>query len=254
MTKQEWKDNLASLHLRIADGDAQAMWELGSILQDGIQDRNGRSLIRRNPKEALRVWMRAADLGHEWSLCSLANAYDLGLCTKKNEGLALKLYRRAARTGSSLASGNIAVIYRDRRQYRTAFKWWKQAARLRDGDAAVDVAYCYYYGIGVKRSVANARRLLRRAMVRRRSGQISEYSREEAMYCLAVMYCDAGKSELAIPLLKSATVDGAYPEAQRLLDQIEANKTIVPCRCRRGLLKTLPGHAPCPVHARYRRK
>ena len=77
---------------------------------------------------------------------------------------------------------------------------------------------------------------------------ITASGREEAMYHLAVVYIDEGKARLALPLLVQAAADGDFPEADSLLDQIRSKPTIVPCRCRRDLLKTLPGHAACLRH------
>lgn len=121
-----------------------------------------------------------------------------------------------------------------------------RAAGMGDGDAAVNVGYCYKYGIGARRHLLLARRMFRRALT---SSYISESGREEAMYHLAVSLVNDGKIRLALPLLVCAAADGDYPEATSLLKQIRSKGDILPCRCRRDIYKHLPGHAKCPQHS-----
>lgn len=118
---------------------------------------------------------------------------------------------------------------------------------MRDGDAAVDVGYCYQYGIGARKNTAMAKRFLRRAIV---SKDISQYGREEAMYHLAVQYIDEGKRQFAIPLLKRAAADDDFPEATLVLKQLTKDSDYGPCRCRRFINKQLRGHTKCSLHAR----
>jgi TPR repeat protein len=138
-------------------------------------------------------------------------------------------------------------VYRDAGKARLAFQWWKRAADMRDGDAAVDVGYCYQYGIGTRKSAANAKRMFRRAIASR---DISQYDREEAMYHLAVQFIDEGKRRLAFPLLKRASADDDFPEAASVLNQLRAESDYVPCRCKRFINKQLRGHTKCLLHTR----
>jgi TPR repeat protein len=140
----------------------------------------------------------------------------------------------------------LATVYRDAGKAGLAFQWWKRAVDMRDGDAAVDVGYCYQYGIGTRRNTANAKRLFRRAI---KSKDISQYGREEAMYHLAVQFIDEGKRQIAIPLLKRAAADGDFPEVALVLKQLDTNSDYDPCRCRRFINKQLRGHTKCSQHA-----
>jgi TPR repeat protein len=121
------------------------------------------------------------------SLLVLGYAYDVGLGTKRDIGQALRWYRRAARNGQSTAASNIATIFRDAGKSRLAFRWWKRSSDLNDGDAAVDLGYCYQYGIGTRRNLRDAQRLFKKAL---KSANITEYGREEAMYQLALGLID----------------------------------------------------------------
>jgi TPR repeat protein len=141
----------------------------------------------------------------------------------------------------------LATVYRDAGKATLAFQWWKRAAELGDGDAAVDVGYCYQYGIGTRKSTAKAKRLYRRAIV---SKAISRYGREEAMYHPAVQFIDGGKQQFAIPLLNRAAADDDFPEAALVLKQLTKYLDYAPCRCRRFINKQLRGHTKCSLHPR----
>jgi TPR repeat protein len=119
---------------------------------------------------------------------------------------------------------------------------------MHDGNAAVDVGYCYQYGIGIRRSAADAKRMYRRAV---ESQDITEHGREAAMYHLAIQFLDEGKKSLAIPLLERAGADNDFPEAASVLTQIETEADYVPCRCRRFIKKAARGHTKCPLHSRF---
>jgi TPR repeat protein len=196
------------------------MTDLGLSLLEGIQDRNGRSLVRRNSRAAVAWFRQAAKRGDITAVSSLGHAYDVGLGT---------------------------TVYRDAGKARLAFQWRRRAAGTRDGDAAVDVGYCYQYGIGTRKNSANAKRMFRRAISSR---NITPYGRETAMYSLAVQWVDEGKRKLALPLLKRATADGDFPEATSVLDQLKTHSDYTSCRCRRFIHQHLRSHATCALHAR----
>jgi TPR repeat protein len=233
------------LRLRAAAGDMAAITELGLTLFEGIQDHNGRSLVRRNAGYAVRLFKRAAKNGDVTATDSLGYAYDVGLGISQNKSEALRWYRRAVRLGSSAAAMNASTVYRDRCQLSRAHRWLMRAASMRDGDAAVNAGYDFLYGIGVRRDLRRARRMFNRAM---RARNISAYGREEALYNLAIAHVDGGRPSLAIPLLARACVDDDYPEAASLLAQIRTKGPLNPCRCRRFLNKRLHGHASCRQH------
>ncbi len=246
-TKRGWHDQMASLRRRAIAGDVSAMTDLGLNLLEGIQDRNDRSIVRRNPGVAVNWLREAARCGDATAAGSLGYAYDVGLGVRRNCDHAIHWYRKAARSGISGAASNLATVYRDAGNARLAFKWWKRSADMRDGDAAVDVGYCYQYGIGTRKNAAKAKRRFRRAIA---SKDITQVGREAAMYHLALQYVDEGKLRYALPLLKRATVDGDFPEAAAALDQINEKSDFVPCRCKRFVDKNLRGHTRCLLHTR----
>lgn len=202
--------------------------------------------MRRNSGYAVRLFRRAAHSGDGEAAGALGHAYDLGQGVLRNTALAIKWYRRAVEHGETIAAANMATVYRDQGHLRLAHQWYLRAMKMDDGDAAVNAGYGYLYGIGIRKDLRAARRLLRVAV---RSSFITQSGREEALYHLAVAVVDSGRPSRAIPLLEQANTDEDYAEAASLLAQIRARTALTPCRCRRDLLKSLPGHAKCPQHA-----
>lgn len=246
-TKHGWRDHVASLKRQAAAGKVTAMTDLGLNLFEGIQDRKGRSLVRRNPRSAVRWFREAASRDDPSAAASLGYAYDVGLGIRRNLEQAIRWYRRAAKLGNSGAASNLATVYRDAGKARLAFQWWKRAADMLDGDAAVDVGYCYQYGVGTRRAPIRAKHTFRRAVA---SKHISQHGREAAMYHLALQFIDEGRKSLAIPLLKRASEDGDFPEAAAVLLQMAIKSPYIPCRCRRLTNKKLRLNAKCSLHPR----
>lgn len=183
-------------------------------------------------------------------------------------------FKRLAPYGGNEAVriNNIAATYRMAGNRRRAFEWWQRAAarrvyfsaavRLlsglpriaRDGSALLELGYCYQYGIGVRQDDLAARRAYRAAA---RSRWICEYSREEALYHLAVAILDLRDGQRdrrrAAELLRQAAADGDYPQASKLLKCLERGEMLSPCRCRRGLRPSLGRQAQCALHGKARR-
>jgi TPR repeat protein len=245
ITKPDWSRVLARLERRAATGDVASIRDLGLTLADGIQDRDGRSLVRRNAPYSIRLLRRAAECGDAAAAASLGYAYDVGRGIRSDKALALQWYRRAARVGCITAASNIATLYRDAGKLRLAHQWLLRATYMGDGDAAVTAGYGLLYGIGVRRNLASARRMFHRAI---RATDTTPSDREEALYHLAIASIDSGNRRRAVALLKQANRDGDYPEAESLLIQLRDASELRPCRCRRYLNKQLRGHAKCPQH------
>ena len=114
-------------------------------------------------------------------MLNLGYFYDEGLGTKQDKDKAMYWYKHAYRKGSAAAASNIAILYRERSNYRLVFRWFEKAALLGDGDAAVELAKLYLEGTGVRRSNFLAERWLLEAVS---SQFITEAGREEALSLL----------------------------------------------------------------------
>ena len=161
--------------------------------------------------------------------------------------------KRLLRSGDATQISNIAATYRRAGKFRRAFAWWQRAAATEvivrglpkpvdDGSALLELGYCYQYGLGVRRDSNAASRAYRAAA---RSKWIDEFSREEALYHLAVAYLDRDNGSrsrsLATQLLREAAADGDYPQATDLLSRLGTGAPLSVCRCRRGLRRSEAG-------------
>ena len=132
----------------------------------------------------------------------------------------IRKWRPKAARGDGAAISNIAVAYRVLGRFGLSARWFQKAAMMGDGDAMVDYAYCLQHGAGVRPDLTLAEEMYRRAI---ESDHICENGREEALYLLSVILLrdesDTSRRE-ALKLLKASNVDGDYPVAQRLLEDI----------------------------------
>lgn len=135
-----------------------------------------------NFEHARRCYERGSALGDAMCLQALGYMYDVGEGVAEDKALAMKLYRKAWRRGSHEAAANIAVLYRERGDNRTMFRWYERVASAGDGSARLEMAKCYLSGIGVRKDVRAALRCL---AVARTSDYIAEGEREEAEELLA---------------------------------------------------------------------
>jgi tetratricopeptide (TPR) repeat protein len=131
-----------------------------------------------NLAHALKAFERGAALGNADCLCRLAYLFDTGTCVEADKATAMRLYQRAWRKERNVAAGsNIAILYRERKEWRTMFRWFQRVAETGDGSSQLDLAKCYLRGRGVKRDVQAALRCLAAADS---SVFISEYERDLA--------------------------------------------------------------------------
>jgi TPR repeat protein len=157
--------------------------------------------------------------------------------------------RKSARSGDPTAITNAAASYRIVGKHRLAFAWWRKGAARGDGDDLLDLAYCYHHGMGVRQNADEALRSYEQAI---ESYNVTEFSREEAMYHLAVLLLNRGTRQSikrAKALLTSTNKDGDYPQAHTLLIQMQANVLQSICVCRRGLRREL-ATIKCMLHRR----
>jgi TPR repeat protein len=127
---------------------------------------------------ALKCFAEAAGDGDVLSLVRLALLYDLGKGVPADKDRAMSLYQRAwRRERNAAAATNIAVLYRERGDLRAMFRWYHRVAMVGDSDGMFEVAKCYRYGSGVRRSDKAAVRWLARALA---SDALTEHYRERA--------------------------------------------------------------------------
>jgi TPR repeat protein len=146
---------------------------------------------------------------------------------------------------------NLAAAYRILEDFRLAARWYKRAAAHGDGDALTDWGYCLQHGIGTGKDERAAERAYRAAIS---SKWITDYCREEAMYHLAVILLgrrSTSSRRAAAVLLRLASEDGDYPQAEDLLGIVNSTEVITVCSCRRHLRPRL-AQRHCPMHGPLR--
>jgi TPR repeat protein len=142
---------------------------------------------------------------------------------------------------------NVAAAYRILENFRLAARWYQRAAESGDGDALTDWGYCLQHGVGIRKDTTAAERAYRAAIA---SKWITDYAREEAMYHLAVLLLSgrsASSHRVAAKLLRAATADKDYAQAEALLRTIRSADAGNVCICRRHLRPRL-AKRHCPLH------
>jgi hypothetical protein len=163
----------------------------------------------------------------------------------------IRRWRPLAIRGDSIAMSNVAAAYRILGDFRLAARWYQRAAEAGDGDAMTDWGYCLQHGVGVRRDEKAAERVYRSAIACK---SITDFSREEAMYHLAILLLgrrSASSRRAAVRLLRVANTDGDYPQALALLRIVGSEETRDVCVCRRHLRPRL-SRRHCPVHGPHR--
>lgn len=80
---------------------------------------------------ARKSFERGASLGDTIRLCRLAYLFDTGAGVDTDKRLAMRLYQRAWQMDRNVvAGGNIAVLYREQKNWRQAFQWWQRVAEV----------------------------------------------------------------------------------------------------------------------------
>jgi len=147
----------------------------------------------------------------------------------------IRKWRGKAVRGDSIAMSNVAAAYRILGNFRLAARWYRRASGQRDGDALTDWGYCLQHGIGIAKDRRAAERAYRAAI---ESKWITDYCREEAMYHLAVLLLgrrSVSSRRAVATLLRVASADGDYPQAEALLQIMKSADVRGVCVCRRRL-------------------
>jgi TPR repeat protein len=163
----------------------------------------------------------------------------------------IRKWRPKAVRGDSIAMSNVAAAYRILGNFRFAARWYRRASEHGDGDALTEWGYCLQHGVGIRKDDRAAERAYRAAI---ESKWITDYCREEAMYHLAVLLLgrrSAASRRAAARLLRVASADGDYPQAEALLQIVKSADVRDICVCRRHLRPRL-ARRHCPMHGPHR--
>lgn len=171
--------------------------------------------------------------------------------TLEREKHYIRKWRAKAARGDCVAMSNVAAAYRILENFRLAARWYQKAAEHGDGDALTDWGYCLQHGLGIRKDTRAAERAYRAAI---RSPWITDYGREEAMYHLAVLLLrkqSTSSRRAAVTLLRAASADKDYAQAETLLQMAGLAGVRNVCICRRRLRPRL-AKRQCPLHGPHR--
>jgi hypothetical protein len=163
----------------------------------------------------------------------------------------LRKWRPKAVRRDVIAMSNVAAAYRILENFRLQARWYRRASEQRDGDALTEWAYCLQHGIGIGTDRRVAEQAYRAAI---KSKWITDYCREEAMYHLAVLLLGkraTSSRRAAARLLRVASADGDYPQAEALLKIMNSVDVRAVCVCRRHLRPRLV-RRHCPEHGPHK--
>ncbi len=214
MSVAEWEGLLAKAN----SGDPEAEWEVSERFGDGCKDKKGEILVRRSAKKAQAWLRRAAEHGCASAQCN----FGVLLGDQEETSEALVWLKRALRAGVSCAALNIAITYRQIGDLRRAVHWFrKSVASGGDDDALIQLGIHFYWGEGVRKNISAAVRCYRKAT---KGTNISEASRDDAFFYLAIMYLEGKGAKTSIPkarkLLLRANVDNDHPAARSVLQEL----------------------------------
>jgi len=140
---------------------------------------------------------------------------------RKNVQEALCWLRKAFRAGDPCAAQNIAITYRENGDLKTAFKWFRRAAEVDNGDALIQLGIHYYWGKGVRRNPGAAVRCFR---VATKAKNISGVGRDDAFFLLGIAYYEGRGVQASIPNAKKffeqANIDGDHVAADAILSKL----------------------------------
>ena len=107
-----------------------------------------------NLTEGVKWFRKAAEQGNAKAQCSLASAYSHGQGVETNDTEAVNWYRKAAEAGYAEAQCSLGGAYFRgmgvETNYTEGAKWFRKAAEQGDARAQCNLASAYYYGQGVE--------------------------------------------------------------------------------------------------------
>jgi TPR repeat protein len=188
MIKVVNKEKYIQLFNEAENNDADSQYELGNYYYDGLE-LNGQIYFKQDKLKGFNWIKRAFENGSIIAMIRMADFYSEGEICLRNESLAIKLYEKGIAEGYSYSANNLATIYRDRKDFKKAFELYHIAQRL-DKSNVIQLAYCYYYGIGTTVDKEKAVEIFERIVNDNSENRNCDYDVEDANYYLGLTYLD----------------------------------------------------------------
>jgi uncharacterized protein len=230
MNEQFEINNLDDFNLVIQKaehGNCEAMNELSFIYENGLTIDNI-EIVKPDPQIGFHWTEKSYKNGNLEASVKYADFLSDGnykYC-QKNIELAMKLYEKAMNEGSSIATYNLGLEYRNKQQFEKAFELYQKADQAEDYFAELTIGLCYYYGIGTNKDRLKALEIFKSL----NKENYTEYEIDEANYLIGKIYLEGEiveqSFELARQYLELANQDGDHNSAQELLLLIGRTKMI----------------------------
>lgn len=157
---QGWSKE-AMIHLsRATQGNPESQYELALLLLEGNH-------VPKDEKLAVEWLRKSVTQGNEDAQYLLGTCYDSGTGVPMDEKIARGLYLKSAEAANRYAQFKIGLYYFSLKHYSDAVEWYKKAAKQEHPQAQVELARCYYYGLGPYKSAEAALIAMERAVARK---------------------------------------------------------------------------------------
>ena len=110
-----------------------------------------------SPKKALELYTQAANLGNAKSMNAVGVCNRQGLGTAPNQQNAISWFTHAGNAGYAKAWYNLAMLYKDNRDFTSCYKYLLKAAALGDEQSIYFMGYMQYKGLGCFQNYTAAR-------------------------------------------------------------------------------------------------
>ncbi len=214
-TKKQW----ANLLKNIDSADNDTLFDIACHLEFGLIV-DGKVIVKENPKKAFKIYEQAYKNGDLNAMIRMADYYSEGKFCKINLDFAIQLYNKGIEMGSGMAANNLATVYRDIGDLTKSFELYQVAQDLNKSDS-LELAYCYYYGIGTENNRLLAFEILERIAEDSSIYDYSEIDVEHANLLLGIIYLEGQIVEKSIEkareCLERANIENDNPFANDLL-------------------------------------
>ena len=208
LNKNDW-DKLLQF---AKNNDGKSQYQVACYLENGIAN-----VVEQNLSEAFEWYQKAYENGNIDAAVRLADFLSEGIVCKQDIDLAIKLYNICIENGSSIASSNLATIYRDKQDFEQAFELYKKTQEL-EKTYPLALALCYYYGIG---TIENGIKAMEIFLAISNDSMTYQYDIDEANYYLGKIYLEgkiiAKSLDKARYYLEVANADNDHHSANELL-------------------------------------
>lgn len=148
---------------------------------------------KRNYKHAFSIYLRATKNGDADCELNLGYCYDNGIGVRKNQKKAAYYYKRCADRGDFCGANNLAILYREKENFKMAEKYFDLAVNLGDKDAALEMAK-----ILMKKGRANLAKSYLKIVTDASLDEVTQISKDDAFNILNSMNQEHTREELAI--------------------------------------------------------